>query len=129
MATWNLTHTRHHLLLCNGGSCKRSGAEEVTLAIREELARREADSFVHTTKTMCNGRCEDACNVVVYPDGNWYNGMTPELGRELVRGLLDGNRMPLPERISYNYEADCFAATGSAAEGISKPVVKKVERA
>jgi hypothetical protein len=39
MATWNLIGTKHHVLICNGGSCMRKGGEEVTQAIRSEIER------------------------------------------------------------------------------------------
>ncbi|MBB5325698.1 (2Fe-2S) ferredoxin [Anoxybacillus tepidamans] len=103
MATWNLAGTKHHVLICNGGSCMRKGGEEVTSAIREEIARLELHSDVHTTRTRCNGRCEDACVVIVYPEGIWYKGITPEVGKKLVQQhLLNGQ--PLVEAITYQYE-------------------------
>ena len=72
MTTWNLEGTRSHLLLCNGSSCMRKGGEEVTLAIRDEISMLELDQQIHTTRTRCNGRCQDACVVIAYPEGNWY---------------------------------------------------------
>jgi (2Fe-2S) ferredoxin len=60
MTTWNLSGlsgTRHH----NG-----------------------ADGIIHTTRTRCQGRCEDACVVTVYPEGSWFKSVTPELARRIV---------------------------------------------
>jgi NADH:ubiquinone oxidoreductase subunit E len=54
MATWNLDTTKHHVLICNGSSCNRFGAEEVTQAIRSEIANQELDPYIHTTRTRCN---------------------------------------------------------------------------
>lgn len=118
MATWNLSDTEHHVLICNGGSCMRRQGEEVTQAIREELAIQGADAQIHTTRTLCNGRCEDACVVIAYPEGIWYRGVTPELGRQIVKQhLLEGN--PLPGQISYTYQ-NGFVRNGQATEGVSK---------
>ncbi|MGM0881436.1 MAG: (2Fe-2S) ferredoxin domain-containing protein [Bacillota bacterium] len=116
MATWNLSGTKHHLLLCNGGSCMLRHAEEVTQAIRNEIALHNADSLIHTTRTLCNGRCNDAFTVVLYPQGIWYRNLTPSLGRELIRRLLD-EKLPLLEQISYTYQHQQFVATGRAAVG------------
>lgn len=91
-------------------------AEEVTQAIRDEIALHNADSLIHTTRTMCNGRCNDACTVVLYPQGIWYCNLTPSLGRELIRRLLD-KKLPLLEQISYTYQHQQFVATGRAVDG------------
>jgi (2Fe-2S) ferredoxin len=122
MTTWNLIGMKHHVLICNGGSCMRKGGEEVTLAIREEIAMLELDGIVHTTRTRCNGRCQDACVVIVYPEGVWYNGVTPEKARELVqRHLRDGEW--LEETITYRYEEKqglMMTKQSNAPLGISK---------
>lgn len=103
MATWNLTGTRHHLLICNGGSCMRKGAEEVTQAIRDEIAVQGVDMWIHTTRTRCNGRCEDACVVISYPEGIWYKEMTPDVGRILVREQLGIEEKETQKHITYSY--------------------------
>lgn len=102
-----LDGVRTHLLLCNGKSCTRAGAEDVTKAIRNEIKEQGLQKEVHTTKTLCNGRCMDSCTVVEYPRGNWYKKMTPELGRKLVRELIKGNRSS--HCMSYNYDGKAFA--------------------
>lgn len=119
MATWNLTGMDSHLFICEGGTCKRGGAEEVTEAIRHEIRLNGADSRIHTTRTRCNGRCEDACVVIHYPEGNWYRDMTPAKARRLVAGILKGNS--LEEQLLYSY-ADCLVPVSTnAAAGIEKP--------
>ncbi|UQZ85844.1 Ferredoxin, 2Fe-2S [Paenibacillus konkukensis] len=90
MATWDLSQTSHHVLICNGGSCSRKDADAVTLAIREEITAHGADDRIHTTRTQCNGRCEDACVVTVYPQGVWYKEITPDIGKAIVREHLIG---------------------------------------
>ncbi len=121
MATWDLTRTRHHVLICNGGSCMKQGGEEVTQAIRTELARLEADSFIHTTRTRCNGRCTDACVVIVYPEGTWYKNVTPESGAALVRNYIVGDE-PLSEQISHRYSGhlQSFVRMNDAVAGVRK---------
>jgi (2Fe-2S) ferredoxin len=117
-----------HLLLCNGKSCIRQGAEEVTKAIRDEIRRQGLNRFVHTTKTMCNGRCQDSCTVVHYPRGNWYKQMTPEKGRELVRNLQE--HWPLQTAISYKYDGTCFThfapKQGEALPSLVQPDKQRV---
>lgn len=117
MTTWNLSDTRHHVLICDGGSFMRKGAEELTQAIREEIQRMGVEHTIHTTRTRCNGRCEDACVVIVYPEGTWYKGVTPEIGREMVRKhLLEG--AALPSYISYTYKEDHFSPSPESPIGV-----------
>lgn len=119
MTTWNLNGTRHHVLICNGSSCMRKGGEEATQAIREEIAERELDALVHTSRTRCNGRCQDACVVVVYPEGTWYGGVTPELGRQIVEEHLQFGR-PVESAISFEMTETGLQRKGNRPVGISK---------
>lgn len=123
MATWDLRGTKHHVLICNGSSCMRKGGEEVTLAIRNEIAEMNLDTAIHTTRTRCNGRCKDACVMIVYPEGTWYKALTPERGGQIVREhLLEGK--VLEEAVIYEFDEECFVAPNETHSivGISKPV-------
>ena len=97
MTTWNLEGTKTHLLLCNGSSCLRKGGEEVTQAVRDEISVLGLDQQIHTTRTRCNGRCQDACVAIAYPEGIWYRVDSPEMGRQMVRDLhepsLESNKV------------------------------------
>lgn len=100
MTTWNLNGTSTHLFMCNGSSCNRKDAEEVTLAIRDEIAKQGLDEHIHTTRTRCNGRCKDAPVVIEFPKGLWYGSLTPELGREIVQKY---NQEPIMDYVSYQF--------------------------
>ncbi|HZH59912.1 MAG TPA: (2Fe-2S) ferredoxin domain-containing protein [Metabacillus sp.] len=127
MTTWNLTETKHHVLICNGSSCMRKGGEEVTQAIREEITNLDLDNRIHTTRTRCNGRCKDACVVVVYPEGVWYKAGTPELAKEIVQEHLVGGKV-IEDSVIYTYEQEHFAAPKHSKSiiGIDKPQKSKV---
>lgn len=117
MATRNLQETRCHLLICNGDSCMKRQGEEVTQAIREEIISLGADKWIHTTRTRCNGRCVDACVVIAYPEGAWYKDITPDLGRELVRKHVAGEK--LEKQLIYSFDQH-FVASGKMFEGTEK---------
>lgn len=101
-----ISGVRQHVLLCNGRSCTRKGAEEVTNAIRDEIKGLGLSQTIHTTKTLCNGQCKRGPTVIVYPDGVWYQHMTPESGKRLIRHLQKGEH--LNDNISYCYDGECF---------------------
>jgi len=123
MTTWNLTGTKHHVLICNGSSCMRKGGEEATQEIRNEIAELELDSLIHTTRTRCNGRCKDAPVVIVYPEGTWYKEVTQGVGRQIVRQHLAGG-CSLEEHVIYQYNQEGFFPPDQTEciEGISKTV-------
>ncbi|MED4750947.1 (2Fe-2S) ferredoxin domain-containing protein [Brevibacillus choshinensis] len=119
MATWDLTQTKHHVLLCNGGSCNRNGGEEVTVAIRNAITEAGLDDRVHTTRTRCNGRCEDACVMIVYPEGIWYQNVTPEDASRLVEEhFLKGE--PVASMISHRFDQQSFVREEDTIPGILK---------
>jgi (2Fe-2S) ferredoxin len=105
----------------------RKEGEEVTQAIREEISNLDLDTSIHTTRTRCNGRCKDACVVIVYPEGIWYKAVTPELGREIVQKHLAGESI-LEEAVIYKYEQQSFNAPEETecVIGISKPLKRGV---
>ncbi len=55
MAIFELEPMKHHVLICNGGTCMRHEGEEVTQAIRDEIREQNAEAYIHTTRTRCNG--------------------------------------------------------------------------
>lgn len=128
MATWDLSNTKHHILICNGSSCNRVGAEELTQAIRKEISDRDLDDFVHTTRTRCNGRCHDKCVVIDYPKGTWYKDLKPEdvpLFVESIRANEDYRK-----KVSHSFDGQGFERSPGVITGVSKDkeTVKKVSK-
>jgi (2Fe-2S) ferredoxin len=66
-------------------SCAARGAAEVYAAFQEGLgARPDLWGKVAVTSCGCLGPCFDGPNVVVYPDGVWYAGVTASDVAEIV---------------------------------------------
>ncbi|WP_078428610.1 (2Fe-2S) ferredoxin domain-containing protein [Alkalihalobacterium alkalinitrilicum] len=128
MATWNLTKTEHHILICNGSSCKKAGAEALTQSIRSEIAEKGLDPVIHTSRTLCNGRCHDKCVLISYPVGRWYKEMTSADAPRFIEGLITGDGME--EKISHSYNGACFEPTAGTVLGIEKDekIVEKVSK-
>ncbi|MCD8500602.1 MAG: (2Fe-2S) ferredoxin domain-containing protein [Bacillaceae bacterium] len=128
MATWNLSKTISHILICNGSSCKKSGAEKLTQSIRNEITIKGLDDFIHTTRTLCNGRCQDKCVVITYPDGHWYKEMTSEDAASFIDSIITGSSQV--EKISHLYNGQSFTPTEGTILGVDKDqdTVKKVSK-
>jgi (2Fe-2S) ferredoxin len=104
MAIKDLRLVKTHLFLCNGSTCKSKGAEESTKIIRETIKECGLHEQVHTTKTMCNGRCDDGPVVIVQPEGVWFKEIIPETARNFVlQGIV--NDEPMHEKFLYQYHS------------------------
>lgn len=88
MAIKNLAQVQKHLFICNGNSCKRLGAEESTALIRSTIKEMSYFDDNHTTKTLCNGRCDDAPVVICMPEGKWFKEITPDYAVQFAKSLL-----------------------------------------
>jgi len=69
---------RTHLLLCAGTSCVASGSLEVRDALVDEIKKRELEDEVYVATTGCNGFCAAGPLLVAYPDGIFYQKLTPK---------------------------------------------------
>ncbi|MFV8828118.1 (2Fe-2S) ferredoxin domain-containing protein [Alkalihalobacterium sp. APHAB7] len=128
MATWNLSNTKHHVLICNGSSCNKAGAEALTQSIRHEITAKNLDNVIHTTRTLCNGRCHDKCVVIQYPESYWYKEMTSEDAPHFINSLLRGTT--LKDKISHYHQGTGFERTEGTVLGTVKDeqIVKKVSK-
>lgn len=118
MSTWDFSNTRQHVLLCNGSSCMHKGAEDITQRIRAELTERNLDDVIHTSRTRCNGRCKDACVVVVYPQGAWYKDMEQADVKKFVDCLIENE--VYTDMLTHRYNGEHFVAELDTVKGTLK---------
>ena len=128
MATWDLSSTQHHILICNGSSCNRVEAEELTQAIRKEISDRDLDNIIHTTRTRCNGRCHDKCVAIHYPKGTWYKDLKPEDASPFIESILVNK--DYSEKVSHSFHGEGFQRSQGVSTGIfkDKEKVSKVSK-
>ncbi len=73
-------------------ACSARGSAAVIKALQWEVAAQGLADEVQITICGSLGLCERGPNMVVYPDGIWYSGLTPEIIPEIVNEHLKSGR-------------------------------------
>lgn len=74
------------------GCCDPTGQAELQKLFQKRLAEQGLRVTVRANKAGCLDQCEHGPNVVVYPDGVWYGGVTCDdvdeiIDSHIVRGV------------------------------------------
>ncbi|MFW6099070.1 MAG: NAD(P)H-dependent oxidoreductase subunit E, partial [Thermodesulfobacteriota bacterium] len=85
---------RVHLLICAGTSCVSSGSLEVRDALVEEIQRQGLQEEVFVATTGCNGFCAAGPLMIAYPEGVFYQKLSPEDVPYFVEEFLVKGRIP-----------------------------------
>jgi (2Fe-2S) ferredoxin len=80
-----------HVLICKGGDCKKRGSKIVRSTLKDELRAQGMNRDVRVDSVECLGLCKHGPNLVIYPGGTWYLGVTENDVPEVVQEhLLNG---------------------------------------
>jgi (2Fe-2S) ferredoxin len=82
--------TRRFVLVCQGPDCKIQGSTEVLLQFRAALKNPPPRGEAFVLPYQCFDRCGLGPNVVIYPDGIWYEGVGADDVEAIVRQLAGG---------------------------------------
>lgn len=77
-----------HVLVCQGGDCKKRGSKEVRRALKTELRAEGMNGEVRVDSVDCLGLCKHGPNAVVHPPGTWYLGLIEDDAPEIVESHL-----------------------------------------
>lgn len=82
--------TTKHVLACTASHCAAKGANDVLMLLRREILRRGLDKQILVNNCGTIDLCDIGPNIVVYPDGVIYSGVTKADVPELVEALANG---------------------------------------
>ena len=106
--------TRKHVLGCTASHCAAKGANDVMMLLRREVLRRGLDKEILVNTCGTIDLCDIGPNLVVYPDGVIYSGVTKADVSEIVDALAAGEivaRLVLnPETAAERARHDFYAA-------------------
>ena len=91
MAIKDIVNTKKCLFICNGGSCMKKDAEDVTQSIRKSIKNFRLNDEYHTIRTKCMGRCDDAPVAMMAPDSVWLKNISPHQCSHIINEIQLGN--------------------------------------
>jgi len=107
----------HHILVCGNvrepghrrGCCDPEGKQALREAFKRELKAAGFGLLARANHTGCLDQCEHGPNVVIYPLGIWYGGVTiDDVPRIVAKTILGGeilNDLLIPDHCLNN--PDC----------------------
>jgi (2Fe-2S) ferredoxin len=85
-----LNQAPYRVHVCCGPSCTQFNPKDLLKALEEEIAAQGLEDQVSIQLSACRNRCEQSPSMNVYPGPVFYNRLTPDAVRAIVRQHLTG---------------------------------------
>lgn len=102
----DLARAQRHIFICVGGECCPDPKERDALWDYIKRRVRETGVPAMRTKADCFRVCVGGPWLVVYPEGMWYGGVTPERFERILQEHLLGGR-PVEEWVAAKNDLGC----------------------
>ena len=79
---------RHHLFICQGKSCSEKGDPQAARAFfKAKIKEAGLKGVVRACMSSCLDHCDYGPNMIIYPEGKWHTGVTPDQWEEIFKKL------------------------------------------
>src|SRR5688500_16430905 len=117
----------YRLHLCCGPTCTQFQPKELLTALEEEIAAQGLEEQVSIQLSACRNRCEQSPSLNVYPGPVFYNRLTPDAVRRIVRQHLTGGE-PVKEYLFRRGLKPTVPPGGGASRPAAREPVAERER-
>jgi len=82
-----------HVVISNGTCGQARGSEKVVQAFQKEIEKQQIQDKVKIRATGCHGFCEVEPNIIIYPEGIFYQKLRPKDVKEIISQTTLNNKI------------------------------------
>jgi len=82
-----------HVVISNGTCGQARGSEKIVQAFRKEIKKQSLQDKVEIRATGCHGFCEVEPNIIIYPEGIFYQKLRPKDVKQIVSQTILNNKI------------------------------------
>lgn len=82
-----------HIVISNGTCGQARGSEKIVQAFQKEIEKQKIQDKVKIRATGCHGFCEVEPNVIIYPEGIFYQKLRPKDVKQIISQTILNNKI------------------------------------